>query len=254
MIPFFGVCTPVKKATKFWGHSDTIFRFFRGILTQYLVFFGFQIPNNGRHGGYWYLNLVPFIPSFGELGYHWATRHLSMGCQGAIKSPGTLVMDVTHPSKNTRKRQRDTHKWYQGTLSWHPFLVFCLVLIPFFGAWWRVSIHDSLSETPKFGAPSALAPLFGACELPLWEGSPPLGGGPPWEGVPLDPLPEGELACRGYPWTPCMLGRGSPWTRPPPGTADGGDRPLPQGCYHQNNAALVVTAKPLSSRRWRDIS
>ena len=92
-----------------------------------------------------------------------------MGSRGAIKSPDTFVMGVTHPSKNTRKRQCDTYKWYQDTPNSSlltPISGISLCIDTLFRCLARVSILGSFSETPKIGVTLVLAPLLGASELP----------------------------------------------------------------------------------------
>ena len=133
------------------------------------VSYGFQIPNNGRDRGFRYSNKVLF------------QGHL--GSRGAIKSPDTFVMGVTHPSKNTRKRQCDTYKWYRDTPNSSlltPISGISLGIDTLFRCLARVSILGSFFETPKIEATLVLAPLPGASAL-----TPPPTPPPP----PNPPLP-----------------------------------------------------------------
>ena len=155
MIPFLGFCEQVKKATLKGGHIGTLFRFFGVSSPRNSVSYGFQIPNNGRDRGFRYSNKVLF------------QGHL--GSQGAIKSPDTFVMGVTHPSKNTRKRRCDTYKWYRDTPNSSlltPISGISLGIDTLFRCLARVSILGSFFETPKIGATLVLAPLLGAGALP----------------------------------------------------------------------------------------
>ena len=102
-------------------------------------------------------------------------------------------MGVTHPSKNTRKRQCDTYKWYQDTPNSSlltPISGISLCIDTLFRCLARVSILGSFSETPKIGATLVLAPLLGACELPLPNPSP--NPSP----TPTKPLPHPYLHCQ----------------------------------------------------------